>query len=171
MGEAEEFRDFVRDRRRSLLQTAWMLTGDWHTAEDLVQAALARCYPHWSRVSAGSPEAYVRRTIVNLHASWWRRRWRGEVPTAHPSQVAASGDEYGAVDQRDALVTALRHLGPRQRATVVLRYYLDLSEAETAAALGCSIGTVKSQTAKALATLRSSGALLDVDGQSEARDD
>jgi RNA polymerase sigma-70 factor (sigma-E family) len=156
MGEQVAFQDFVVARRRALLRTAWLLTGDWHTAEDLVQTALMRCYPHWQRIASDNPDAYVRKAIVNAHASSWRRRWHGERPTADLPDRPGS-DEYGAADARRLLITALRRLPARQRAVVVLRYYEDLSEAETAAALGCSLGTVKSQAAKALASLRARG--------------
>jgi RNA polymerase sigma-70 factor (sigma-E family) len=161
-----DFQDFVLARRRSLLRTAWLLTGDWHSAEDLVQTALARCYPHWQRIAADNPDAYVRRAMLNVHASWWRRRWHGEIPTSTMPEGQTNTDEYAAADQRRVVVAALRSLPARQRATIVLRFFDDLSEAETATALGCSTGTVKSQTAKALATLRANGVLLSaVEGQ------
>jgi RNA polymerase sigma-70 factor (sigma-E family) len=156
MSDGVEFQDFVLARRRALLRTAWLLTGDWHAAEDLVQTALMRCYPHWRRIAAGNPDAYVRKAIANAHASSWRRRWHGEHPTAQlPDQ--ADTDEYDAADSRRLLVSALGRLPARQRAVVVLRFYEDLSESDTAAALSCSVGTVKSQTAKALASLRANG--------------
>lgn len=156
MAEQIEFQAFVLARRRALLRTAWLLTGDWHTAEDLVQTALMRCYPQWPRIASDNPDAYIRKAIVNVHASSWRRRWHGERPTADLPDHPGS-DVYDAADSRRLLVAAIRRLPPRQRAVVVLRYYEDLSEAETAAALGCSVGTVKSQAAKALASLRAGG--------------
>jgi RNA polymerase sigma-70 factor (sigma-E family) len=161
MAEGIEFQDFVLARRRSLLRTAWLLTGDWHTAEDLVQTALVRCYPHWKRVAADNPDAYVRRAIINVHASSWRRRWRGEIPTATVADSATQTDQYADADERRILIAALQALPPRQRATVVLRFFDDLTETDTAMALGCSVGTVKSQTAKALAALRANGVLID----------
>lgn len=130
-----------------------MLTGDAQLAEDLLQTALARVWPHWERVGAERPEAYVWRVMVNLQASWWRRRWRGEVPSAALPEAAAV-DVAGTVDERLALVAALRRLPWRRRQAVVLRYYHDLSEQQVAALMGCSVGTVKSQCAKGLATLR-----------------
>jgi RNA polymerase sigma-70 factor (sigma-E family) len=159
VSEPVEFQDFVLARRRALLRTAWLLTGDWHAAEDLVQTALMRCYPHWGRIAQDNPDAYVRRTITNAHLSLRRRRWHGERPTADLPDRAGS-DEYDVANSRRAIVAALGQLPARQRAAVVLRFYEDLSEAETAAALGCSIGTVKSQTSRALAALRANGVLL-----------
>lgn len=160
MSESEEFRDFVMSRRARLLQSAWLLTGDWHLAEDLVQTALLRTLPHWRRIAAENPDAYVRRALYTVHASWWRRRWRRELPTETPPEVPTTHDVYAEVDLRRVVVAALRRLTPRQRAVLVLRFFEDLSERETALALGCSVGTVKSQTAKALAALRAQGLAL-----------
>jgi RNA polymerase sigma-70 factor (sigma-E family) len=159
--ERDEFQEFVVASRTRLLRTAWLLTGDWHAAEDLVQTALIKCYPHWQRITSDQPEAYVRKAVFSAYASSWRRRWRGEVPTASLPESSGDHDEYAAVNERAILVAALGKLPPRQRATLVLRYFEDLSEADTAVALGCSVGTVKSQTAKALSQLRTSGVLLD----------
>lgn len=159
MSEPITFQEFVLARRRALLRTAWLLTGDWHAAEDLVQTALMRCYPHWRRIAGDNPDAYVRKAITNAHASAWRRRWHGERPAAElPDRPGV--DEYDAADSRRVLLAALGRLPTRQRAVVVLRYYEDLTESETAAALGCSVGTVKSQAAKALVTLRANGIAL-----------
>jgi RNA polymerase sigma-70 factor (sigma-E family) len=153
--EPQGFRDFVVARQRALLRTARMLTGNQHAAEDLVQATLERVWPRWERVARdGDPDAYVRRAMINTYASWWRRRWRGERPTAELPETSSSDDAYARADLADALRRVLPTLPPRQRAVLVLRYYEDLSEAATAEALGCSVGTVKSQTAKALARLR-----------------
>lgn len=152
--EPPGFRDYVAARQRALLRTARMLTGNQHTAEDLVQTALERVWPRWSRiVRDGDPDAYVRRVMVNTYSTWWRRKWRGEAPTAELPDVAAP-DAYADADLADALRRLLPTLTPRQKAVVVLRFYEDLSEAATADALGCSVGTVKSQTSKALARLR-----------------
>jgi RNA polymerase sigma-70 factor (sigma-E family) len=169
VGEPVEFHDFVLARRRALLRTAWLLTGDWHAAEDLVQTALMRCYPHWRRIATDNPDGYVRRAIATAHISARRRKWWGERPIATPPDGTAN-DEYETADSRHVLVAALRRLPARQRATVVLRFYEDLTEAETAAALGCSVGTVKSQTAKALAALRANGVLLVNTDESEQRE-
>jgi RNA polymerase sigma-70 factor (sigma-E family) len=147
-----EFSEYVAARQRALLRSAWLLTGDWASAEDLVQTALVRAWPHWRRLpDEHAAEAYVRRVMLNTWSSWWRRRWRGETPTADlPERPAPPGD----ADLRTALVDAVRRLPRRQRAVVVLRYLDDLSEAGTAEVLGCSVGTVKSQASRALAALR-----------------
>jgi RNA polymerase sigma-70 factor (sigma-E family) len=138
----EEFDQFMRGRWPSMVRLAYGLTGDAGHAEDLAQAAFARAYASWGRVSrAGDPDAYVRRIVVNANRSRLRRRRVAEDLPPEP--------------EHSELLDALGRLGPRQRAVVVLRYWLDLSEAETAAALGCSVGTVKSQASRALATLRS----------------
>ena len=147
------FREFVAARSGALLRLAWMLTLDGAAAEDLLQTALARTWPHWHRVAAGSPEAYVRQVMVRTAGSWRRRRWTGEVPAERLPDVAAD-DETAAHDERVVLTRALAALPPGQRRVVVLRYYADLSEAEVAALVGCSVGTVKSQAAKGLAHLR-----------------
>jgi len=154
--EPQGFRDYVVARQRALVRTARMLTGDQQMAEDLVQATLERVWPRWQRVVRdGDPEAYVRRVLVNTYSSWWRRKWRGESPTSDLPETASGDDEFARADLADALRRVLPTLPPRQRAVLVLRYYDDLTEAATAQALGCSVGTVKSQTAKALARLRS----------------
>ncbi|MFL6239688.1 MAG: SigE family RNA polymerase sigma factor [Actinomycetes bacterium] len=151
--EPEGFREFVAARSPALLRTAWMLTGDAQLAEDLLQTALARTWPHWSRLRDGHPEMYVRKAMTNAQHASWRRRWRGEIPTGELPDTPA-GDSYAYADDRDALSRALRLLPLRQRHVVVLRYYDDLSEADVATLLGCSVGTVKSQAAKGLAKLR-----------------
>ena len=147
------FGEFVVSRSPALLRTAWMLTGDARLAEDLLQSALARVWPHWSRVGGDRPEAYVRKVMVRLQGAWWRRRWNGELPMAEVPQTVAC-DAYAAADERAVLRRALLRLPKRQRQTVVLRYYDDLSEREVAALMDCSVGTVKSQAAKGLARLR-----------------
>jgi RNA polymerase sigma-70 factor (sigma-E family) len=152
------FEDFVAGRGQALQRFGYALTGDWALAEDLLQTALAKAYPRWSRVLRDDPEAYVRKIMVNTWSSWWRRRWRGELPTRQLPEVAAP-DSYAGVDSRQALRTALAQLPPRQRAVVVLRYHQDLSEAQVAELLGISVGTVKSQAARALASLRAQGTL------------
>jgi RNA polymerase sigma-70 factor (sigma-E family) len=152
------FADFVAARGPALQRTAYFLTSDWTLAEDLLQAALTRVYPRWSRVANDEPEAYVRRVLVNTWSSWWRRKWRGEVPTDAPPE--RPGDEpYAAVDRSAALDAALSRLPRRQRAVVVLRFQADLTEAEVARVMDISVGTVKSQTAKALARMRGDAAL------------
>jgi len=158
---AASFEDFVAARGRALWRTAWLLTGDHHKAEDLVQTALGKAWPHYHRVAAaGSFEAYVRKTMLTTYLAWWRRRWNAEYPTAEPPEPRQADPAEQAGLRRD-LVAALARLPRGQRAAVVLRYFDDLTEAQAAEALGCSVGTVKSQTSRALAALRSSPLLTD----------
>lgn len=150
-----DFESWMISRQRRLLATAYLLTGDPHSAEDLVQTTLAKVYLAWDRVSAAdSVDAYARRMLVNEHTSGWRRLWRQReiVSDTSSHDVPVSGQEYDGV--RETLWEAVRGLPERQRAVVVLRYYEQLSEKETADALGVSTGTVKSQASRALATLR-----------------
>ena len=153
MADRETFDVFVAARSGRLLGTSYLLTRDRGTAEDLLQTVLAKAWFAWGRIET-DPEAYVRRALVTTYTSWWRRKWRGEVPRAVLPEITCFRDQTSEVDERDAVWAALGRLGPRQRAVPVLRYYEDLSEAETAAVLGCSAGTVKSQTSRALANLR-----------------
>ena len=147
------FDDFVHARGDALWRSAWLLTGDVQLAEDLVQTALTKAWPKWERVGAPGFEAYVRRILFTTYVSWWRRKCNGERPTATLPETAASDPD---VDRRNDLVGALASLPRGQRAVVVLRYFEDLTEAQTADVLGLSVGTVKSQTARALAALRAS---------------
>ena len=148
--EREAFDAFARGRMRELLRFAHVLTGDPHRAADLVQDALERTLLSWHRVERkDDPEAYVRRAIVNRHISVWRRTRRERLVAETPE--GAYDDQRGRDDE---LWAALAALPPRQRAVIVLRFYEDLTEADTAAALGCSVGTVKSQAHKALSRLR-----------------
>ncbi|WP_066952855.1 SigE family RNA polymerase sigma factor [Streptomyces lushanensis] len=149
-----DFEAFVAARGPRLLRVAWLLTGDAHLAEDLLQSTLAKVWPKWSRISGDRPEAYVRKALVHLHASWWRRRWRGELPYGELPDTAGAVDAYEHVDLEQSLAAAVRALPVRQRAVVVLRYFEDLSVEDTAETLGCSTGTVKSQSARALRSLR-----------------
>lgn len=151
------FDEFVASRGSALWRSAWLLTGDNHLAEDLVQAALGKSWPAYDRVSAnGSFEAYVRRVMYTTYVAWWRRRWNGERPTGDlPERTEATATP----ELRHDLLRALATLPKGQRAVVVLRYFEDLTERQTAEVLGCSIGTVKSQTARALAALRASSVL------------
>jgi RNA polymerase sigma-70 factor, ECF subfamily len=150
----DEFRDFVAARSTALLRTAYLLSGDWGAAEDLLQIALTKTYLAWRRLGRiEAVEPYARRVLVNVATSWWRRRWHGERPTAVlPEQAVADG--LDARLERDALWRRVKELPARQRAVLVLRFFEDLSEVDTAALLGVSVGTVKSQCARALATLR-----------------
>lgn len=156
--ERTGFAEFVAARGQALHRTAFLLTSDWALAEDLVQTALARAYPRWNRIQADDPEAYLRRVLVNTWSSWWRRRWRGEVPTEALPE-SAGPDAFASADRKDALRVALSRLPKRQRAIVVLRYHEDMSEAQVADLLGISAGTVKSQASRALAKLRDDVAL------------
>jgi RNA polymerase sigma-70 factor (sigma-E family) len=156
----EEFDQFMRGRWPAMVRLAYGLTGDAGHAEDLAQAAFARAYASWGRVSrAGNPDAYVRRILINANLSRVRRRRVAEELRADLADTVAVQPQSPAPGA--ALLDALSRLGPRQRAVVVLRYWLDLSESETAAALNCSVGTVKSQASRALATLRATAALRD----------
>ena len=153
-GRDEEFTAFVAARSRALLGTAYLLTGDRGRAEDLLQTALLKTYLAWPRMrEPQAAEAYVRRTMVTTSISWSRRRWRGELPAADlPERLTPDGTSQ--IDRRAEVWPHLHALPPRQRAVVVLRFYEDLPEARIAELLGCSVGTVKSQTHRALATLR-----------------
>jgi RNA polymerase sigma-70 factor (sigma-E family) len=156
-----EFREYMTARWPALLRTAYLLTGDRHYAEDLAQTALEKAAVAWNKVrSADDVDAYVRRILVNTHLSRFRRRrvvevLRKEIPEA------ASTDSSQQIAVRDELLKALATLPKRQCAVVVLRYWEDLTEAQTAAILGCSVGTVRSQSFKALAKLRVSPLLSD----------
>ena len=148
-----EFTAYVAARRSHLRRTAYLLCGDWHRAEDLVQIALAKLYVAWPRVRRdGSPEAYARKILVRAYVDEGRRPWRRESPTASLPEPSAS--ERLGYEDREALLAALADLSAGQRSAVVLRYWLGLSVEETAADLGCSTGTVKSQTARAVLRLR-----------------
>lgn len=152
----DTFEDFVRSRTPALLRTGFLLTGDRSLAEDLVQEALARTHRARRRLAGdGHYEAYARTAMYHQHVSWWRRRRMTETPTADlPDLPGAAGDHAGTVALKVSLHNALAQLTPRQRAVLVLRYFEDRSEAQAAEILSCTIGTVKSQTSKALARLR-----------------
>jgi RNA polymerase sigma-70 factor (sigma-E family) len=152
--EPDGFHAYVVARQDDLLRLARMLTSDWASAQDLVQMSLERVWPRWNRiVGAGDPDAYVRRVLVNAHLKAGRRRWRGELPFAEVPE-GPGHDTFEAVELRQLVHELLPSLPPRQRATVVLRFYADLTEVATAELMGCSVGAVKSQTAKALRKLR-----------------
>jgi RNA polymerase sigma-70 factor (sigma-E family) len=152
-----DFDAFVVARSGALLRTAYLLTRDHALAEDLLQTALTRAWFAWSRIT-GDPEPYVRRILVNTYASWWRRKWNGEQATGELPEEPR-GDFAAGADVSHDLWQALGRLTRRQRAVVVLRYFDDLTEVETARALGVSVGTVKSQTSRAMAALRLDPAL------------
>jgi RNA polymerase sigma-70 factor (sigma-E family) len=151
------FREFVLARSAALTRTAFLLTGDRGLAEDLLQSSLAKTAMRWPAViSGGDPEAYIRRVLYHEFVSGWRRRRRrpAEALTGAPPERAHPADETDRALQRMTLERALTRLTKAQRAVVVLRFYEDRSEAQTADLLGCSVGTVKSQTHRALARLR-----------------
>jgi len=158
----EDFRSYVAARSPALMRTAYMLTGNRADAEDLLQTALAKTYLAWDRIrEREAVDGYVRRVMVNTQTSWWRRRKVDEHPTGELPERAAGRDATADSDLHDVLWTALAGLPKRQRAMVVLRYYEDLSEAETAQVMGVSVGTVKSATSRALAKLRDTSGLRD----------
>jgi RNA polymerase sigma-70 factor (sigma-E family) len=151
------FEEFVLARQAALFRAAYLLTGDRYLAEDLVQSSLERAYQYWHRISTvDNPDAYLRRIMVNLATDWWRSRRRAperslaevrEIPSTETGQAEST-------EHRDLVMRALSTLPAGMRAVVVLRYYEDRSEAETAAIMGCSVGNVKSQAARALSRLR-----------------
>jgi RNA polymerase sigma-70 factor (sigma-E family) len=152
-----EYAEFVRARTHALLRSAYLLTGDQHLAEDLVQEALARTHRAWSRLwHSGNAEAYARKVMYHLQVSVWRRRRVAEtLPGDLPEPRHQHGfDHAEAVTQQVLVERALRALSPRQRAVIVLRYFEDRTEVEAAELLGVSVGTVKTQTARALERLR-----------------
>ena len=156
-GQGPGFDQFVAARSTVLLRTAYLLTHDHGLAEDLLQTSLTKAWFAWSRIS-DSPEAYVRKVLFNTYATWWRRKWNGEHATEDlPDAGVADGVEESSAGID--LWEAMDRLPRRQRAVVVLRYFEDLTEAQTAEILGCSVGTVKSQCSKALAKLRIDRAL------------
>lgn len=167
-GAKVPFERFVTANADGLLRTAYLLAWDLQEAEDLVQECLFKLAPRWSQVGTmQQPLSYARRVLVNLATDGAKRRSRrrleldgalrdvdGALPVGGPRDAPAAVPELAQLEIRDELVTALGQLPPRQRAVLVLRYFLDLSEAETARSLGCTTGTVKSTAAKALARLR-----------------
>jgi RNA polymerase sigma-70 factor (sigma-E family) len=153
-GIDERFAAYVRGRGEHHLRVAVLLTGDWHAAEDLVQESLVKLYRAWPKLRLDSdPDAYLRRIMVNTHRSWWRARWRREMPAGELPDTAiadfADGQAFAELVRQ-----ALQALPRRQRAAVVLRYCADLPEAEVADLLGCSVGTVKTHTHRGLRALR-----------------
>jgi RNA polymerase sigma-70 factor (sigma-E family) len=157
-----DFAEFVRANERSLLRLAWLLMADRHAAEDLVQTALEKTLPRWNSVRDEEPMAYVHRVMVNTRTSWWRRHKGRESVTPEFAEQVDTIDRGERFAERNRLTTAMRELSVGQRKVVALRHYADLSEAQVAKLLGCSIGTVKSQNARALAKLR---AVLDAETQ------
>jgi RNA polymerase sigma-70 factor (sigma-E family) len=153
MRDRADFERYVEQRSARLLRTAYLLCRDWATAEDLVQTALAKAWLAWRRVGA-NPDPYVYRILTNTHASWWRRRWRGEVATGELPDSAQPGDAAAELGTRETLRAALAALPGKQRAVIVLRYFEDLPDETIAGIVGCSVATVRSQASRALAKLR-----------------
>lgn len=154
MRDEAGFRAFVEANGATLLHAARLITGDHHRGEDLVQTALTKLYLKWGKID--TPLPYARRALVNAHIDQTRRRWWGERPTETLPEVVEpeSRSDTAATDTRDELRRMLAGLAPRERSVIVLRYYCDLSEQDTAATLGMPVGTVKSTCARALARLR-----------------
>lgn len=158
-GAETQFGDYVSARWPALVRTAYLLTGDPYLAEDLAQIALTKVYTSWRRVStADNIDAYVRRVMVNANAGRFRKRRVSEHLSAAPPD-GAGHEPHAQLAQRSVLMTELARLPTQQRAVVVLRFWEDMSEKQVASILGCSVGTVKSQAARALARLRASPAL------------
>ncbi|MEV6417486.1 SigE family RNA polymerase sigma factor [Kribbella sp. NPDC051718] len=155
-----EFAAFVDGRFTALQRFGYLLTGEWHLAEDLVQTSLTKVWFHRKSLrSSAALESYTRTTMVNTSSQWWRRKWKGETPTEELPEPAAATEksttsEFGTIDDRDLLLRALATLPRRTRATLVLRYFEDLPEAEIAHIMGCSTGTVKANISRGLAKLR-----------------
>ena len=158
-----DFEEYVRASERRHKRLAFLLTGDLHSAEDLLQAAYARLYPRWDKVRTYDvPDAYLRKVMVSLRTSWWRRHKNRAWATDELPELGGLPDHADAVVESQSLLLALRDLPDRQRVAVVLRHWCDLSEAETATIMGCSLGTVKSNTSKGLTHLRT--AMVPADG-------
>lgn len=159
------FAEFVTARSMALSRTAYLLTGDHHLAEDLVQTALFQTARHWERIE-GNPEAYARRILYHQNISWWRRKRVAESPLPAHDRGADDPD----TDLRLTLQDALLRLTPKQRTVLVLRYFQDLTESQTASELGIGLGTVKSTTRQALGRLRTlAPELAELIGSGEAR--
>ena len=155
------FTEWVAGHQRQLLRSAYLLTGDLHRAQDLVQEALVKVALRWSRLRDGNPTAYARTIVVRDNISWWRRQPEVVTPGRRDLEAASSDPDTALVVQR-----SLARLTPRQRAVLVLRYFDDLTERETAEVLGVSVGTIKSTNAAALARLREGAPeLLDLIGE------
>jgi RNA polymerase sigma-70 factor (sigma-E family) len=155
------FEEFVTEQGQSLLRLAFVMTGDRHLAEDLTQTALADAYRHWRKVTAArSPEAYVRRMLVNAHVSWRRRRWTTERPIEVGESVGGVMADPGAgLESREAMRELVAALAPRARTVLVLRYYADLDDAAIAELMGVSESSLRATASRALAALRGATAL------------
>lgn len=163
MTDDEDYAAFVRAKSRELQRSAWLLCGDWTSAQDLTQTGLLAVWTHWRDIRrTDSPEVYAYRAMLHAYLRAKRRKWNREVPTREPPERAVYRTETEVIELREVLLQALRRLPPRQRAVLVLRYMLDLPESSVAELLSCRIGTVKSHSAKALAALRKSQPLEDL---------
>jgi RNA polymerase sigma-70 factor (sigma-E family) len=151
----DAFRSYALSRQRALRRAAYLMCGDWHLADDLVQSTLTKLYATWHRITVDQgPDAYAHRILANVTIDERRRPWRREVGMRDlPESETPSAEAQSAA--RMDLVDALAQLPPGQRLTLVLRFWIDLSVADTAEAMDCSPGTVKSQTTKGLSSLRS----------------
>jgi RNA polymerase sigma-70 factor (sigma-E family) len=153
-----QFAAYVRDRGEYLLRMAVLLTGDWHAAEDLVQASLAKLYCAWPRIRAAGPDAYMRQVMVNTQRSWWRARWRRERPAPDLLAVTRAGDRGEDFADRHVLRLLVRQalaaLPARQRIVLVLRYCEDLPDTEVAELLGCAPATVRVHAHRGMRALR-----------------
>jgi RNA polymerase sigma-70 factor (sigma-E family) len=149
----QDFSEFVAARSARLTRLAYVLTGDQHAAEDLLQNALVKAATHWGRIHT-APEAYVRRIMYREQVNWLRRRARRRETAMAQVPEPATGDDAAGVAARLALRDALLALPPRRRAVLVLRYLEDLPESQVAEILGCSVGTVRSQNHRAVIQLR-----------------
>jgi RNA polymerase sigma-70 factor (sigma-E family) len=155
MREPEGFPEYVAARQGTLLRAAYLMSGDRHHAEDLVQTALTKAWGRWAAVSrSDNVDAYMHRILVNTFLASTRRRWWRERPAGDRFPDVPEREPYPDPGDREALLGAVRLLPPRQRAVIALRFFLDQTEAATAVSLNCSVGTVKSHTARALARLR-----------------
>jgi RNA polymerase sigma-70 factor (sigma-E family) len=154
-GEDEAaFSAFVRAASRSLQRTAWLLTGDWALAEDLVQSSLLTTWRHWSDIEVTAAPGYTRKVMFRTFLAWRGRKWAGELARGSLPDAPTDATESDLADDRLAITQAVLALPRRQRAVIVLRFFDDLSERDAAHALGCSVGTVKSHTSRALGALR-----------------
>jgi len=158
--DTSEFREFIAARLDSLRRTAFVLSRDWHTADDLVSETIIKLLRRWSRIDeTANPDAYAHRVLLSVWLDERRRPWRRESPSITLPDTARTDHVGDAVD-RITVLEQLAKLPKRRRAVVVLRFYCDMSVEQTAEVLGCSTGTVKSQTARALDTLRA--AMVDI---------
>ena len=158
----EQFDGFVRSASPGLLRAARLLVGDWPAAEDLVQTAFEKTWPRWDKLPDDQQRlAYLHRVLTNAFLRGQRRKWTGEIATGELPHPAAA-DETDTLLLRASVLASVRRLPPRQRAVIALRYLADLTEAQTAAAMRCSTGTVKGYSARALAALRADPAVADL---------